>query len=555
MTELAVSWPAILSILGGILAVALIRWVWRFRGRPGATYWMGVQAIIGLYALSYGVGLLVFDPTLRPAVDPLLWVARSWAGPTILLFALAYTGRERFATRRIAAVLYGFWTVPVALYLTNPLHHLWWTGYRIAPVFGAAAVDFEPGIGLYFFAVMAWVFTGVGVLVLLEPLVNYRRLFGRQALAVAAVVGLPTAANVVWLFRLGPTAHLDLTVIMFPISSAAMSYALFREELFEVLPATTRVADDIALDDVTTAVLTVSPTGRLIDFNAAAADLIDGDRSAAVGRPMDDVLAVDLPLERAEFSVSDPAGRNREYDADVSPITSRTGDPMGYVATFHDVTEKHRRQQRLAVQNRILRHNLRNGLTVVEGSAERIEQVAADGEVESLVENILGRSGELLEISGKARRFDTALSDPPERIDVAEVCRAVVEETREQYPGATVEFEAATEARIEGRKRLLGQVLGEAVENGVVHGGDDPRVRVRLRGGPDGGVRIRIEDDGPGIPDDELAALRSGEEDPLSHGSSIGLWVVEWGVSVLGGSVTFEPDDDGTTVTIDLPAE
>lgn len=52
----------------------------------------------------------------------------------------------------------------------------------------------------------------------------------------------------------------------------------------------------------------------------------------------------------------------------------------------------------------------------------------------------------------------------------------------------------------------------------------------------------------------ELATLESGTEEPLCHGSSIGLWLAQWSVETAGGSLEFETGDNGNVVAVRLPA-
>jgi two-component sensor histidine kinase len=46
--------------------------------------------------------------------------------------------------------------------------------------------------------------------------------------------------------------------------------------------------------------------------------------------------------------------------------------------------------------------------------------------------------------------------------------------------------------------------------------------------------------------------LETGRETPLEHGEGLGLWLVNWIVTGLGGTVTANTDD-GTTVRLSLP--
>jgi len=51
-----------------------------------------------------------------------------------------------------------------------------------------------------------------------------------------------------------------------------------------------------------------------------------------------------------------------------------------------------------------------------------------------------------------------------------------------------------------------------------------------------------------------VAPIREGSETALEHGSGPGLWLGEWGVARLDGTVEFgQTDPHGTVVTLRLP--
>jgi signal transduction histidine kinase len=96
-------------------------------------------------------------------------------------------------------------------------------------------------------------------------------------------------------------------------------------------------------------------------------------------------------------------------------------------------------------------------------------------------------------------------------------------------------------------------VVRALVTNALEHGGSDPAVTVTGERVADG-VAVRVSDDGPGIPVYELDVLDSGAESALEHGSGLGLWIADWGARTLGGDLSFETGEDGTTATVTLPA-
>jgi hypothetical protein len=62
-----------------------------------------------------------------------------------------------------------------------------------------------------------------------------------------------------------------------------------------------------------------------------------------------------------------------------------------------------------------------------------------------------------------------------------------------------------------------------------------------------------IADNGPGIPTQERNTIETGDETPLQHGTGLGLWLVYWAISLLGGDVRIDQSSSGTRVTLTLP--
>jgi len=92
------------------------------------------------------------------------------------------------------------------------------------------------------------------------------------------------------------------------------------------------------------------------------------------------------------------------------------------------------------------------------------------------------------------------------------------------------------------------------VENGLEHGvkADPSAEQVRINTyEADGKTVIEVEDDGPGIPEDELAVLDRHGESALEHGSGVGLWLVDRIVEYSEATIEFETRP-GTTARIHL---
>ncbi|MFB6184459.1 MAG: sensor histidine kinase [Haloarculaceae archaeon] len=218
---------------------------------------------------------------------------------------------------------------------------------------------------------------------------------------------------------------------------------------------------------------------------------------------------------------------------------------------MRDITDSRRHRQQLEVLNRVLRHNLRNKLTIVRGNIETAsEQV--DGTVSQLLEKAQDATNELLATSKTARAVQTTLEDIDTHDQQLEaVLGSVTERARDEYPTATIRVPDAEMPTVEANDALE-DALWELVANACEHAGNSPRVTVGIEH-RNGAVEVTIADDGPGIPDYEREILQTGEETGLEHSRGLGLWLAKWVLEAAGGELAFEVTD-GTTARVRLPA-
>jgi len=217
------------------------------------------------------------------------------------------------------------------------------------------------------------------------------------------------------------------------------------------------------------------------------------------------------------------------------------------------VGELARERRKLAVLNRIVRHNLRNDAQVLLGNSEALLGELDDDRLGAMAEAIAGKATSLASMNEKLGQFQSAIDHDPgdERaVDLGETVADVIEALAADHPGATIETDVpeGLTARADDK---LADAIREAVENAIVHGEGTVTVAATRT---DGHVEITVADEGPGIPEHELAPLAEGAEiTQLEHGTGVGLWVVQTIVDAYRGTLTFDTED-GTTVTIRLSA-
>ena len=236
----------------------------------------------------------------------------------------------------------------------------------------------------------------------------------------------------------------------------------------------------------------------------------------------------------------------------VTPVEDERGDVTHFVGFQRDVTERARHERLISVLNRVLRHNLRNKTNVILGQASHLSETLS-GQTSEAAGTIQAAATELAALSETAHDLETAVNEQPapEQRDVVPVVESAIESCREGLEAGTVQVETPSTARALVPARL-DLAVTELLENALEHAGSDPAISVRVDTDETGDVRIAVGDDGPGLAEHEQAILNRGSETPLEHGSGLGLSLVSWVTTSVGGRVAADVDD-GTTVTIYLP--
>ncbi|PSP61553.1 hypothetical protein BRC76_05920 [Halobacteriales archaeon QH_8_67_36] len=224
---------------------------------------------------------------------------------------------------------------------------------------------------------------------------------------------------------------------------------------------------------------------------------------------------------------------------------------------FRDITQVKDREQDLnflrQVMGRVLRHNLRNDISVVRTHAELIAEQSDDERAE-WARKIVAKSDTLVDTTETTRLIEKAIEhNDPIAQDLETAIEAGTERVRANHP------EAATGIRLTDLPtaeilalRQFEQAIADTIRNAVEHAEDATvEVSAELQ---DEWATITVEDDGPGIPTDELAAFERRGETDMTHASGAGLWLLYTVVHESGGEVAIDTEG-GTTVHIRLPVE
>jgi PAS domain S-box-containing protein len=253
-----------------------------------------------------------------------------------------------------------------------------------------------------------------------------------------------------------------------------------------------------------------------------------------------------------------PDGEVRWIEARISGIADAEGRLVQIIGIAVDVTERKRREQKIEVLTRLLRHDIYNDMTVILGWLETLRG-SVTGNQRSLVDRAQSASQHVIELTEVAREYVDVVTDEDEfslrPITASSTLHEELEAAELLYPEARfdVEGEFVTEP-VRGNE-LLGPVFRNVLNNAVQHNDNEsPRVTISMTT-RDSTVVVRIADNGPGISTDEQETIfeqPASDEDGSATG--IGLHLCRKTVTGFGGEIWIEDNEPtGTVVCIELP--
>lgn len=233
-------------------------------------------------------------------------------------------------------------------------------------------------------------------------------------------------------------------------------------------------------------------------------------------------------------SLGENTYRNR-----VAPVKNGDGAITYGIALAQNVTNQISRKQRLEAQNerleefaKVVSHDLRNPLRVVDGYLELLREECESEHIGQITQAV-DRMDELIEdLLLLARQGEpVGETEPVDLAEVVETCFQTVGTDQ-----ATVDIRV--DRLIEADQSRLRQLLENLFRNAVEHGGAGVTITV---GEVEGG--FYVEDDGPGIPENERDDVFNAGYSTVEDGTGFGLSIISevadahgWDIRVTDGT-------------------
>jgi PAS domain S-box-containing protein len=449
--------PYVLALVAtAVVSAVLAFYVWRRRPAPGATALALLMLAVAWYSLGYSLEFASTDLSTKifwAKVQSLgiLTVSTAW-----LVFALQYTGREKWLTRRNLILLMIVPSVMLLLVWTNEVHSLVWSDPVLdtSGPFPMVLLTYEAGFWIY--GVYDGLLTVLGASFLLQAFLRSPRLYRGQIgalLIVALMLSVTDVITVLELDLLLPA--LDLTPFAFTFAGLMLYWGLFRFRLLDIVP----VAYETVVKSMSDGVIVVDVQNRIVDLNPAAQTIIGRTASEMIGQPIEQVFSARADLleryrdvmEAQDEVVLGEGEAQRTYDLSISPLHDQRGRHRGQLAVLRDITARKRAEEELRqakeaaeVASRVkstflanMSHEMRTPLSAIIGYSELLQEEAADlgyadfisdlEKIQTASRQLLVLIGDLLDLSKvEAGRMELYL----ETFDIAALVEEVVTTSR-----------------------------------------------------------------------------------------------------------------------------
>ncbi len=574
-----------ISLVSALILLYIVGKVWfaSTRSRYLVIFFL-MGSMASVWTLLNGLTGIVGPQTLRQLQA--VWMIFVCCLPFLMLMYILHFVNARLAENR---VLTGFLVLvmlaDVALLLTNPLHHLYYTSYT------------PEGLGVYgpFFWLHSYasyiVLAAAFVMLIVHVARNVRKYL--HLLLVALGSACPFIINLLYIFNPTVVAY-DLTPLGFFVMFSVYGIFSIRFRLFNLKNA----ASANMFDTLSEGFLIVNNIGQVEDANPAfraafpalaiererttVQDVADYMRAAAADwRPADlfeRIASLSDKLDDSECSIRYEDGTARTFALSKDFILRR-GQSAGYVLTLADISSYRQMISEINQQNAELvvlkdaaeaasraktaflanmSHEIRTpmnaiiGMAALAGKSADLAQIYGYlGKLDSASHQLLGILNDVLDMSKiEANKLELSSEDYnfPEMLDD---CRdMLIDKMREKAQQFSLDIGDGTPAHLRGDKLRLSQIVVNILSNAMKFtpkGGtislaaapvfvDASRAR----------IRVSVRDNGIGMTPEQLARLFNAFEQAdgsISRrfgGTGLGLAISKSIVELMGGEIHAE---------------
>jgi len=338
------------------------------------------------------------------------------------------------------------------------------------------------------------------------------------------------------------------------------------------------------IQSVSSGLVALNGHGKIIVFNRGAERIFNIDSGDAIGKDINDIipfimpyLKVNKPNKFSQLSYKRSDGQQIELLLNISPLKEQDGRKKGEILVFQDTTRiremerEVKRMEDLAMLGELaagIAHEIRNPLASISGSIQVLDDGLSKEDApinKRLMEIILREINRLNHLVNDFLQFAR-----PQRVEIGEFdlnqlimdTFYIFQNSQNWSQHLDVETRFFSPLRIKSDQQQVKQVFWNIFLNACEAMPEGGLIRVRTdkfrefnrKGELVDSVRVKVEDNGPGIEPEVIKDMFKPFSTTKEGGSGLGLAIVKRIVEGFGGEVSGQNlQNGGAAITILLP--
>ncbi|MBI5641734.1 MAG: PAS domain-containing protein [Nitrospirae bacterium] len=323
------------------------------------------------------------------------------------------------------------------------------------------------------------------------------------------------------------------------------------------------------LQSVPSGVVSVNDDLTVTKVNAAAEKILELKGSAVPGRKFHDVFSEPIAgmiakrqtVDRAEVGYITKSGKRIWLGLNISPLKDSSGNTIGRIIVFTDLTELKAFQSQMELRERLstlgemsagIAHELRNPMAVISGYTKILHRkVEPDSipAVEAISKEVAVMDRIITDFLSFARPTEPIVTN----VDLNELILGCINALPECFENVRIVHNLGALPVIRADEVLLRQAFTNIVQNAAEAMPDGGEISIRCSAGDS--LDISVSDTGHGLPEGVKEKIFLPFFTTKERGTGLGLSIVHKIVVSHGGTVDVLSTDKGTTFIIRLPKD
>ncbi|RMH02288.1 MAG: PAS domain S-box protein [Chloroflexi bacterium] len=349
------NWPAFRYIapllIASALSVTLIGYAWRRRQATGARFFIPMIAGTTIWLLGHALEFISTTTTTK-----LFWSNFQYLGIVTIpifwfLFALEYTGFEKWINRRTLALIF---TEPILMLLiiwTNGFGQEW---FRI-DIYLDTSKQFPTlhalrGPAFWVHTIYSYLFILTTLFLLLRAFMRTPGLYRKQIGVMLLGAFAPILVNILAVTNTFRIPFVDLTPFAFLFTSLMLAWGMYGFRLIDIAP----VARNSVIENMNDGMIVLNNNNYIVDLNPSAERILGKPAAQIIGKSAGEVLG-QWPGFRIQTKLQSELDSGpiqlqvqnaiRFYNLRISPLHNKKGVISGRLVMLHDVTEQKKAEE------------------------------------------------------------------------------------------------------------------------------------------------------------------------------------------------------------------